>query len=159
MPYKWETIRGDYSLEISCDPWNFIQSECENADSIETGGILIGFYSGDRTTAKDSRMGRNWFTRGIAGLKMLLARRWKNSWKTFYIGEWHFHPDVEIVPSKDDFKQMQEISQSTNYQCAEPIMLIIGKEFRGEKPVRIFIFPRGKIPLEYYRIVSCPSNP
>lgn len=158
---RWEANQGEYILKILHDPWKYIESECSKADGRETGGILIGYYSDDRTTAtvteatappKDSSYGHNWFQRGVAGLKSLLARRWKNTGRrTFYIGEWHFHPIEKVVPSKDDYKQMQDISNSTNYHCNEPIMLIIGEDIIGTRPVRAFVFPHGKQPHEYHQ--------
>lgn len=161
---RWEANQGEYVLEILHDPWKFLESECVKANSRETGGVLIGYYSEDRTTAvvteatsppKDSLQGHNWFQRGVAGLKTLLAHRWKNtSRRTYYIGEWHFHPTVEVVPSNYDYKQMQDISNSTNYHCSEPIMLIVGENINGIRPVRVFIFPSGKTPLEYHRLVT-----
>ena len=161
---RWEANQGEFIFEILPDPWKFIESECEKANSHETGGILIGYYSEDRTTAlvteatsppKDSLQGHNWFQRGVAGLKMLLAHRWINtSRRTYYIGEWHFHPTVEIVPSDDDYKQMRDISISTNYHCSEPIMLIIGEGIGGKRPARVFIFPRGKKSFEYHRVAT-----
>ncbi len=159
---SWEANQGEYIFEILQDPREFIESECVKANRRETGGILVGYYSEDRTSAivteatsppKDSLQGQNWFQRGVAGLKMLLAHRWTNtSRRTYYIGEWHFHPTVEIVPSGDDYKQMRDISISTNYHCSEPIMLIIGEDIGGIRPARVFSFPRGKKPFEYHRV-------
>ena len=159
---RWETNQGEYILEILHQTRKYIESECSNTNGRETGGILIGYYSDDRTTAivteatappQDSNYGHNWFQRGVVGLISLLARRWKNtSRRTFYIGEWHFHPNEKVVPSMSDYKQMQDISNSANYHCNEPIMLVIGDNINGTRPLRAFVFPRGKESCEYHRL-------
>jgi len=156
----WETNQGEYLFEINSDVWNFLESECSKANGRETGGILIGYYSDDRSTAMvteatappiDSSYGYNWFQRGISGLKSLLIGHWKNSSrKIFYIGEWHYHPARMVVPSDEDYKQMREISNSENYQCKEPIMLIIGNRINDTRQIRAFVFPRGRKPSEYH---------
>lgn len=159
---RWEANRGEYILIIMDDPWKYLESECSKVNGSETGGVLIGYYTDDRTTAiiteatpppKDSSYGHNWFRRGVMGLKSLLISRWKTSGqRTYYIGEWHFHPTEIISPSKDDFIQMQEISNSSNYHCNEPIMIIIGQSDMGKVPARAFVFPRGKQPYEYQEV-------
>jgi integrative and conjugative element protein (TIGR02256 family) len=161
---RWEANQGEYIFVVKHDPWEVIESQCVSANGNETGGILIGYYTDDRTTAviteatappKDSRQGRSWFLRGVAGLKSLLVSRWRNfGQRTFYVGEWHFHPSIDVEPSDHDYKQMQEISYSLNYQCNEPIMLIIGQDTSGIRAVRAFVFPRGKKPYEYQRLFT-----
>lgn len=159
--YKyWKTNQGEYLLEINSDVLNFLEFECSKVNGRETGGILLGYYSDDSSTAiiteatippRDSSCGYNWFQRGIAGLKSLLIHRWKNSSRRiFYIGEWHFHPAQMVIPSSEDYKQMQEISNSENYQCKEPIMLIIGNRINSTRHIRVFVFPCGGITREYY---------
>ena len=153
---------------VKSDPWKDIESECIKANGCETGGILIGYYTDERTTAvvteatappKDSSYGRNWFRRGVAGLKALLVGRWNSlGQRTFYIGEWHFHPSVNVEPSKDDYKQMRDISNSLNYHCNEPIMLIFGQDVGDNRPARAFVFPRGKRPYEYHRLSTTKNQ-
>lgn len=100
--------------------------------TVETGGILIGRYSEDLSTAeitqvtgppKDSKSGPTWFSRGIKGLKSLLKKAWCNS--EYYLGEWHFHPMGTTTPSGQDLFQMAEIANNHNYNCPEAIMIII----------------------------------
>lgn len=159
---RWAANNGEYFLEISLDAWRFLEVECSKADGREIGGILIGYYSVDNSTAiiteassppQDSTYGYNWFRRGVAGLKSILARRWQNTGRrTYYVGEWHYHPAVQVMPSDDDFSQMQEINRSSNYQSKEPIMLIIGQKHEGARQLRAFVFPHGTQPYEYSRL-------
>jgi hypothetical protein len=44
---------------------------------------------------------------------------------------------------------MVDISTSPNYQCREPIMLIVGRLTNGRHPVRAFVFPHGRPRLEF----------
>lgn len=104
-----------------------------NSEDMETGGILIGSYSQDTSTAivtkitgppKDSRRGFSWFERGLKGLQKLLNKRWLNH--EYYLGEWHYHPLSAPTPSFQDLYQMRVISSSKSYHCPEPILMIIG---------------------------------
>ena len=63
---------------------------CNRAGDIETGGVLVGFYTENHDCAivtdlcgppSDSRSGRTWFWRGIQGLQAWLGQLWtrKNS--------------------------------------------------------------------------------
>lgn len=159
---RWAANNGEYLLEISLDAWCFLEAECSKADGREIGGILIGYYSDDHSIAiitesspppQDSTYGYNWFRRGVAGLRSLLAHRWQNTGRrTYYVGEWHYHPAVQVIPSGEDFSQMQEINSSSNYQSKEPIMLIIGQKNKGARQLRAFVFPHGRQPYEYSRL-------
>lgn len=98
----------------------------------ETGGILVGCYTEDGQHAviykvtgppSDSQSGRNWFIRGVAGLADILKAAKEEG--EYYLGEWHYHPNGDITPSPLDRKQMRKISRSKDYNCPEPIMIII----------------------------------
>jgi integrative and conjugative element protein (TIGR02256 family) len=155
----WFAKNGEYLLEITPNAWQSLEAECSKAYEMETGGILIGYYSDDRLTAviteatsppKDSTFGNYWFVRGVAGLKTLLTRRWKNVvHRTYYLGEWHYHPADHVTPSDDDFRQMVVIGKSANYQCREPIMLIIGQKYNEMRPIRAYVYPYGRQSYEY----------
>lgn len=155
---RWETSGGEYALLVKHEAWRRIEKECNKAQGHETGGVLIGFYTQDKSTAvvteasgppPDSSQGHSWFLRGIAGLKNLLARRWVSKRRTYYIGEWHYHPVVHVEPSKDDLSQMRAISQDSNYYCSKPIMIIVGKEDSEGRAIRAFVFPQGEAYSEF----------
>lgn len=149
----WITPCHGYALRIAAEPWRQIDRECRRSGSVETGGILVGHYSKDESTAfvtealpppKDSARGRSWFRRGVAGLRGLLAKRWEREPRSYYIGEWHYHPANIVEPSGDDLSQMQLIGVDRRYRCQEPVMIIVGNVLKcGERPVRAFVFPRG----------------
>lgn len=120
---------------------------CMKSYPNETGGIIIGSYSSDFNTAtistitdapSDSKMGKTWFKRGIIGLQELLDKKWSYQ-KEYYLGEWHFHPNGIPNPSHIDIQEMRKISKNPNYNCPEPILLIIGN--RNDKwTLSIYVF-------------------
>lgn len=157
----WITPCQRYALQITAEAWQQIDQECRRSGSVETGGILIGCYTTDASTAivteaqppsKDSAWGRSWFHRGVAGLRGLLARRWESEPRTYYIGEWHYHPASFVEPSEDDLSQMHAIGADRRFHCEEPIMIIAGNVAqRGELRVRAYVFPQGGPFIEFIR--------
>jgi hypothetical protein len=154
----WITPCQGYALRISAESWGQIDRECSRSGAFETGGILIGHYMNDNSTAvitealpppTDSSRSTNWFHRGVVGLRELLAKRWTREFRTFYIGEWHYHPARIVQPSGDDLAQMYAINTDPLYFCREPVMLVVGQAVNGaERPVRAFVFPRGEPVIE-----------
>lgn len=107
---------------------------CKRDRTSETGGVLVGTYSSDLMSAfvheatpapPDSSSGPNWFHRGTIGLKEMLRTRWGDSPRSHYVGEWHFHPSNVPQPSAADLRQLRTVAQSQNYQCEQPILLIV----------------------------------
>src|SRR5690349_6378790 len=71
------------------------------ARATETGGVLVGRYSEAFNCAevtrvspppRDSKADRCSFERGSEGLEAWLLKLWSASARTYYLGEWHFHP-------------------------------------------------------------------
>ncbi|EHK7195921.1 TPA: hypothetical protein JZ896_002664 [Escherichia coli] len=147
-------VSAEYMVNLSSSSLQQVIEECIKAGMNETGGILIGSYSEDGSTAfiveatarpADSIARRTTFQRGIKGLKPLLDSRWKTG--KYYIGEWHFHPGGSSEPSADDFMSMTNISSNPNYQCQEPVMIILGGNPSGLYSLSANVFPRGKLPI------------
>lgn len=123
----------------------------------ETGGVLLGTYTPSFELAivtevsgppQDSRKARSGFWRGILGLQTLISRLWKQ--QQYYLGEWHVHPDGPPIPSETDYDQMNAISQSLDYQCPEPLLLIVGYSRESLPPrwsVGAYVFPRRRTPV------------
>ncbi|WP_269317797.1 Mov34/MPN/PAD-1 family protein [Exiguobacterium sp. KJ 601] len=123
---------------------------CTSSYPNETGGILVGFYNEQYNSAiisklipppSDSKSGPTWFIRGINGVKKKLDQLWYNE-KEYYIGEWHYHPGSSSNLSNQDIKQMSEISNNDNYKCPEPILLIVGGEYKNWE-YSTYVFPKN----------------
>jgi len=156
--WKGKTRDSTFAVEFQGSVLSALDRYCRDSGSSETGGILIGRYSDDLTLAivreatpppTDSRRGRSWFVRGVNGLRDLLTKRWREKERTFYIGEWHFHPVDHVEPSSDDFAQMLTISHAKEYDCKEPLLLILAaKRQQGQRIFRAFVCPAGAAPSE-----------
>lgn len=98
----------------------------------ETGGILVGRYLEDRSSAviediRGTRKSRGWFARfrrGVGSLQHYLDEQW-DGYRRYYIGEWHSHPAGPPLPSSQDDRQMLEIGADKAYRCPEPILVIV----------------------------------
>ena len=162
------TDDGTYGVSIDADLMKEIDQLCSTAGNVETGGILIGQYTTDRTTALvleatpppiDSVRGHSWFVRGLSGLRELLHRRWHSKTPMYYVGEWHFHPTATVEPSSVDLDQMARIAYAHEYSCKEPVLLILGQP-EGEcgiRPVRAFVFPEGESAMELHPETGTPT--
>lgn len=147
------TLDGMYGLLIEEQVLRDVDRMCRDAGSVETGGILVGRYSEDLEVAiarevtpppLDSQRGATWFNRGIAGLRDKLRRRWSSKERTYYLGEWHYHPSVGLEPSATDIGQMFTIRDDSNYHCTAPVMVIFGQSADGDdRPIRAFVFARS----------------
>jgi integrative and conjugative element protein (TIGR02256 family) len=129
-----------------------IRALCVRAAKIETGGILIGYYTPAHDCAvvtritgppRDSQVGVTWFHRGVAGLQRLLDRLWYTE-RQYYLGEWHFHPGGSPQPSPTDIEQLQRIAASPEYHCPEPLLLVVGGDPPTEYRIRAFVFQRSE---------------
>ena len=148
-----------YSLQILSQAFEAIEKACSLDNTKETGGILIGKYSNDFSTAiiheatyppDDSRKGDSWFARGIIGLKEVLLKYWQSKDRKYYIGEWHYHPTIHLQPSRTDLNQMYKIRDDNKYCCTEPVLLIVGKSLEEKAcPIRAFVFPQSYTYMEF----------
>jgi len=158
------TTDGSFSLVIEAGALRDLDRMCAAAGNVETGGVLVGRYSADLTAAivlevtpppPDSQQGSSWFNRGIAGLRAMLRRRWRSKERTYYVGEWHFHPAAHIEPSEEDIAQMYRICHDPNYHCGEPVLLILGRLSDGEeRAARAFVFPLGERHMELVHVAN-----
>jgi hypothetical protein len=168
MTWKGKTVDGTFAVVFHSFALSALDRYCRDAGSSETGGILVGRYSDDLSLASvreatppptDSKRGRSWFVRGVNGLRELLGKRWQGNERTFYVGEWHFHPASHVEPSDDDFAQMLKIGQSKEYNCKEPLLLILGAGKRdGQRVFRAFVCPAEDAPMELHDAKGGPAT-
>ncbi|MFD2609169.1 Mov34/MPN/PAD-1 family protein [Deinococcus taklimakanensis] len=116
----------------------------------ETGGILVGQYTPDHRTAlitraepppSDSRSGPTWFQRGVTGVKDILNRLWIAPTRTYYLGEWHYHPHASASASRTDDHTMKCSELRDGFGCAEPILVILGGDPYGAVHLHAYVFP------------------
>ena len=139
-------VTADRKLAVKIAPKSLrtMLREAQRAGRRETGGILIGRYSEaqdqaiveEATTApSDSKREPAAFFRGVAGLTALLRRRWRRG--HYYVGDWHFHPFASAEPSPRDLAQMRAFSSDARYQCARPILVVMGGDPSGDWSVEV----------------------
>lgn len=129
---------GQFNVILPINEYDTILKYCAESKPYETGGILIGKYSDDCTTAiineatsppNDSKHRLSTFFRGTKSLMNKLDSAWQNGY--YYLGEWHYHPNSSSEPSLTDRKQMVTLSTNKKLNCPEPILLIIGESRKG----------------------------
>ncbi len=154
--YHFHSTNNNYNMIINSKLYTLMKDMCQKANSKETGGILIGTYSEDHTTAiitkvigppVDSECGPTWFSRGTEGLQDKLDKAWFYE-RTYYLGEWHYHPKDSPQPSIVDIKQMQGIATDVKYNCPEPILIIVNGD--DKTTLKPYVFPKEDkhIPLQ-----------
>jgi proteasome lid subunit RPN8/RPN11 len=130
---RFKSIDNKFFVEFTDLILNDIHLECIKSENKETGGILIGKYSEDRSNAiisnitgppNDSKQGKNNFEIGVMGLNKILDDNWDLGYRC--IGDWHFHPNFSPRPSRVDDIQMKKFANDKLLNCPEPILLIIG---------------------------------
>ena len=140
---------------------------CVGSKGREIGGILIGVYSPDLKTAQvkeattpppDSMWGWNWFSRGKQGLGRLLKARWKTKPRTYYLGEWHFHPENAPEASRQDIEQMRLVASNPAYQCDRPLLGIVYQRSVDDFGVSLFVVPEGEDAVKLFQTSKLPST-
>lgn len=125
-------------------------ADCAKSPDIETGGILAGKYLEKGTVARileafrpssDSVGGRSSFRRGTSGLAEALASRWSQG-LSYYVGEWHYHPLGDGLPSDADTSQMILFAREDGMQSSVPILVIVFRSADGQYGVRVFLSTR-----------------
>ena len=143
---------GRFRLFIGAGPLAHVLDLCLDSHPLETGGVLIGHYGETLDTAivtrvtgppPDSRRRRTAFYRGTQGLQELLGALWRKN--EYYLGEWHYHPGGSPEPSATDIRRMQEIAESDDARCPEPILLVAGADC--EMTMHIFPCNQGAVRL------------
>ena len=129
----WKSTTG-MQIEITAGAFKSITRYISSRKIGETGGILIGRYSDDLSTAvilsasgpgPQSVFGLFSFTRRATSLQKELDSEFELG--RYYLGEWHCHPGRNHTPSLQDICQMQTISNLPSYNCPEPILMVLGR--------------------------------
>lgn len=151
---EWWTEDRHFGVRLPTAVLRQIFRECERAKDVETGGIIVGHYNPRHDCAKvsavsvppsDSHHSRRRFIRGVRGLQKWIDRLWTSVKKRYYLGEWHFHPGGQPVPSEPDTVQMANIASSHKYNCPEPLLMIVGGNRARGFTAAVYVFHGGLI--------------
>jgi integrative and conjugative element protein (TIGR02256 family) len=153
---KRQTLRrscsadGRFNLELPGRIIDEMLELCGRSFPLETGGILVGFYSDDSRFAHvtnlvpapiDSVSNRFSFQRGVRGVQKFLNQMWLR--RRYYLGEWHFHPGGSASPSGMDSDQMKSIAYAGSYHCPEPVLLILGGDPPQQVTFESYVYLKG----------------
>ena len=147
MIFRYKNISISLDEELYKD---YISNHLKTSNT-ETGGIICGYYSSDLTSAvvtkmclptPDSILKQASFQRGVQGLKNFLKNEWDDG--KYYLGDWHLHPNVSPIASKQDLMQLENNAKDKSLKCPEPIMIILGGN-NNCITVNIYIFIDGDI--------------
>lgn len=135
MSLLFSSPDGRQCLQLSAEAMALIQEQALRKHPLETGGILVGYYSSNFRLATavlatppppDSRHGPMHFERGTSGLHQLLAEAKKQTPSLHYLGEWHTHPAYNAWASSPDIRQMNRFALWRQYGVKNPLLLVIG---------------------------------
>lgn len=139
-----------FGLTVPRNHWLELSNLCMTAGEMETGGILVGYYTREHDCAivaevsgppADTTAGKTWLQRGVAALQSWLHELWTRR-THFYLGEWHYHPNGRANPSPTDISEMTRIARSARFRCPEPILLVVSGE-SGRFTPGAFVFLRN----------------
>jgi integrative and conjugative element protein (TIGR02256 family) len=154
LPLEYGSEEAIFVLKIRPEVAAELLNQAAGAYPHETGGVLVGHYDDSHHEAivemlapkpSDSTERRSAFVRGTKKLKDFLSSLWRfTTPRLHYIGEWHTHPDGVPEPSSTDRDSMWAIATDEREMCPEPILVILGGNFREHVLVGAFVFPLGR---------------
>lgn len=148
--YRFRSDDGRFGLALPAEVVRRMLAEARAVGGTETGGILVGLYNDALDTAcvtmaepppTDSIHTRSSFVRGVAGVRARLAHLWKRSVPTYYLGEWHVHPGFSPEKSTDDDATMHRGGLRQAFNCAVPVLVILGGDPAADWSLRAWAYP------------------
>ncbi len=166
--YHFRSADARYGLTLPGDAVRHMLTEATNADGTETGGLLIGLYNDALDTAMvtraaspptDSVRTPTTFWRGITGVQELLQRLWTRPVRTFYLGEWHVHPGLSAQKSRTDDQTMNNPALKHAFQCAVPVLVILGGHPGSDWHLKAWAYPDRQPPVSLNEVsVEAPRS-
>ena len=145
-----------YLVRVPVDVVGQLERLAREGLPTETGGLLLGTYSGRRSVLTlraalppppDSVRSRRTFVRGIEGLSPFVGGVPIDGRLARVVGEWHSHPAAAPTPSRTDRAQMTWAAARRLFGCPTPILLIIGRELLDPDDWTVTVFPRWRRPV------------
>jgi [CysO sulfur-carrier protein]-S-L-cysteine hydrolase len=133
----YRTYKNEDGLEILLPEAVFtkIKQQVKKSYPNECGGIFVGKIILDENKAiiekimmpKRLKSTPVYFLRLSGFINRWLLRLFQQSGgESFYLGEWHSHPNGRPRPSHTDYKTMKRISENRNVRIRTPLLLIVG---------------------------------
>lgn len=129
----------------------FMQKESNFHSKKETGGVLIGLVENNGliiTVATgpgpNAKHGYASFKRDREYCQKKLdywAVTTNGQWD--YVGEWHKHTGISVVPSSVDINTLCYIAHAKNYHITQPVSLIISEKPENEPNFRAYLYYPG----------------
>jgi integrative and conjugative element protein (TIGR02256 family) len=123
--------RSTVDVYLSQAALHSIRLECERADGVETGGILLGYHSDNWLVISHATGAGPSAVHGRYDLELdleYITRELKRHEKAFpigYEGNWHCHPGQRSIrPSGVDESLQKGIVRSSNYDIDTVLLLI-----------------------------------
>lgn len=118
---------------VSTQVLNEVTRECLLRPQLETGGLLLGYWSGDTVVITDTvgpgpdalhaatsfRPDARWQREALAAMYAASGR------VTTYLGDWHVHPGGSSAPSRTDRGTLRRIARSASARQPRPLMGIV----------------------------------
>lgn len=151
-PLVCSSTDGRFAVTFPPEALRELVEHTKGAGNLETGGVLVGRYNDDLNHATvtevigpppDSKAWRTGFVRGVGGLARRLLDLWNSRGRSYYLGEWHFHPRVIPHASTDDEQQMLQIAGDKGYRCPEAILVIVGGGPSHPWSLAAYVFTRS----------------
>lgn len=153
--YRFRSDDGRFGLALPAEAVRRMLAEARAAGGAETGGILVGLYNDALDTAivtqaepppTDSTHTRSSFLRGVVGVKERLGYLWRRPVPTYYLGEWHVHPGFSPEKSADDDATMLRGGLREAFNCAVPVLVILGGNPAAAWSLQAWAYPGGQAP-------------
>jgi integrative and conjugative element protein (TIGR02256 family) len=121
--------------EILWITWNCFEemvAEAELYSPRETGGALMGYWSGRETVIRAlvlggprARRSKTGFAPDSSWQQPRIAETYERSGRVdTFLGDWHSHPDGGQIPSWKDIRNLRRIAERSEARAPEPVMLL-----------------------------------